>query len=35
MTESERLSLQAQLNNGNPTPPAGGRIPNNFVTDQF
>ncbi len=30
MTESERLSLQAQLNNGNSTPPAGGRIDNNF-----
>ncbi len=30
MTEAERLSLQAQLNNGNPNPPAGGRIPNDF-----
>lgn len=30
MTPSERLQLQAQLNNGNPNPPAGGRIPNNF-----
>jgi hypothetical protein len=30
MTAAERLSLQAQLNNGNPTPPAGGRIPNDF-----
>lgn len=29
MTPQERLSLQAQLNNGNPTPPPGGRIPNN------
>lgn len=28
MTPAERLALQAQLNNGNPTPPAGGRIPN-------
>lgn len=28
LTESERLQLQAELNNGNPTPPAGGRIPN-------
>lgn len=30
MTASERLSLQAQLNNGNPNPPASGRIPNDF-----
>lgn len=30
MTESERLALQAELNNGNPIPPAGGRIPNDF-----
>lgn len=30
MTPAERLQLQAQLNNGNSTPPAGGRIPNNF-----
>lgn len=30
MTASERLQLQAQLNNGNPNPPANGRIPNNF-----
>lgn len=30
MTAAERLSLQAQLNNGNSTPPAGGRIPNDF-----
>ncbi|MCJ7935747.1 MAG: M12 family metallopeptidase [Chryseobacterium sp.] len=30
MTASERLQLQAQLNNGNPNPPAGGRIPNNL-----
>lgn len=29
MTPEERLELQAQLNNGNPTPPPGGRIPNN------
>ncbi len=30
MTPSERLQLQAQLNYGNPNPPPGGRIPNNF-----
>ena len=30
MTEEERLELQAQLNYGNPTPPANGRIPNDF-----
>ena len=30
LTEQERLQLQAQLNNGNPNPPAGGRIPNEF-----
>lgn len=30
MTEEERLELQAQLNNGNPTPPPGGHIPNEF-----
>lgn len=30
MTEAERLSFQARLNNGNPNPPANGRIPNNF-----
>jgi len=30
MTPAERLQLQAELNNGNPTPPAGGRIPNEF-----
>lgn len=30
MSASERLQLQAQLNNGNPYPPAGGRIPNDF-----
>jgi hypothetical protein len=30
MTAAERLSLQAALNNGNPTPPPGGRIPNEF-----
>lgn len=26
LTESERLELQAYLNNGNPNPPAGGRL---------
>lgn len=30
LTESERLSLQAQLNNGNPTPPNCCLLPNNF-----
>lgn len=30
LTEQERLQLQTQLNNGNPNPPAGGRIPNEF-----
>ena len=30
LTEQERLQLQAQLNNGNPNPPANGRIENNF-----
>lgn len=30
MSESERLSLQAQLNNGDPTPPDCCRLPNNF-----
>lgn len=30
LTEQERLQLQAQLNNGDPNPPAGGRIPNEF-----
>lgn len=30
LSEEQRLQLQAQLNNGNPTPPAGGRIPNEF-----
>ncbi|MDR1221810.1 MAG: M12 family metallopeptidase [Tannerella sp.] len=30
MTAAERLQLQAELNNGNPNPPANGRIPNNF-----
>ncbi|PKQ68173.1 hypothetical protein BZG01_05350 [Labilibaculum manganireducens] len=30
MTASERLSLQAQLNNGVSTPPAGGQISNEF-----
>lgn len=30
MTAAERLQLQAELNDGNPNPPANGRIPNNF-----
>lgn len=30
LTEQQRIQLQAQLNNGNPNPPAGGRIPNEF-----
>jgi len=30
MTVEERLSIQAQLNNGNPNPPVGGQIPNDF-----
>ena len=30
LTEEQRLQLQAQLNNGNPTPPSGGRIKNDF-----
>ncbi|MGL5273431.1 MAG: M12 family metallopeptidase [Phocaeicola sp.] len=30
MSASERLQLQAQLNNGNPYPPSSGRIPNDF-----
>lgn len=30
MTASERLSFQAQLNNGNPNPPNCCRLPNNF-----
>lgn len=30
MSAQERLQLQASLNKGNPNPPAGGRIPNNF-----
>lgn len=30
LTDEQRLQLQAQLNNGNPTPPANGRIPNDF-----
>ena len=30
MTPSERLALQAQLNNGNPNPPNCCRLPNNF-----
>lgn len=29
-SEQQRLQLQAQLNNGNSTPPAGGRISNDF-----
>lgn len=29
-TPQERLDFQASLNNGNPYPPAGGQIPNNF-----
>lgn len=28
LTEAQRIELQAALNNGNPTPPSGGRIPN-------
>lgn len=28
LTDAQRLELQAALNNGNPTPPSGGRIPN-------
>lgn len=31
MTAEERLQLQAQLNNGNPSPPSTGRIPNDFL----
>jgi hypothetical protein len=30
MTAAERLQLQAELNNGNPNPPANGHIPNDF-----
>lgn len=30
LTEDQRIQLQAQLNNGNPTPPPGGRISNDF-----
>ena len=30
MTEQERLQLQARLNNGNPNPPANGRISNDL-----
>ena len=29
LTEEQRISLQASLNNGNPTPPVNGRIPSN------
>lgn len=28
LTEAQRIELQSALNNGNPTPPSGGRIPN-------
>lgn len=28
LTGAQRIELQAALNNGNPTPPSGGRIPN-------
>lgn len=28
LTEAQRIELQAALNNGNPTPPSRGRIPN-------
>jgi len=28
LTEAQRIELQAALNNGNATPPSGGRIPN-------
>jgi hypothetical protein len=28
LTEAQRKELQAALNNGNPNPPSGGRIPN-------
>lgn len=30
LTQAQILQIQAQLNNGNPTPPANGRIENNF-----
>lgn len=30
LSPEQRLQLQAQLNNGNPNPPANGRIPNEF-----
>jgi hypothetical protein len=30
LSEEQRLQLQAQLNNGNPNPPANGRIENDF-----
>lgn len=30
LTQAQILQIQAQLNNGNPTPPAKGRIENNF-----
>jgi len=30
MSESERISLQAQLNNGDSTPSSAGRIDNDF-----
>lgn len=30
LTRAQILEIQAQLNNGNPTPPANGRIENNF-----
>lgn len=30
LTKEQILEIQAQLNNGNPTPPANGRIENKF-----
>lgn len=30
LTRAQILEIQAQINNGNPNPPAGGRIENNF-----
>ncbi|WP_087093416.1 M12 family metallopeptidase [Elizabethkingia anophelis] len=30
LTANERRQLQARINNGNPNPPSGGRIPNNL-----
>lgn len=30
LTQAQILQIQAQLNNGNPTPSANGRIENNF-----